>query len=440
VVLGFSLAVSLVTGIVFGLVPALDGSRRQPRDELAHASNRTVAGAQGGARTLFGVAQIALALVLLTGASLMVKSFVRLRHVDTGYRGDHVITATVSLPAIAYPDAPRIRQFHTGVLDRLRRIPGISAAGAVSFRPMAGVGVMGDFVVDGATPFPRGFSVDKPTVSAGYFGAMGIRIVRGRDFSAHDDDRAPGVVIVSESVARKLWPGGNAVGRRISMSDKPGPNDWLTVVGVVNDVVQDRDMTRHSTVYLPYLQTTAPFFMNQMTYVVRTSGDPIALAPDIRAALRDVDPTVPAQALQTMDQSMLLAVAEPLFQTRLLVVFSALALLLAAVGTYGVLAYQVAERRREIAIRVALGAEAARVVRMVVRHTLVFTIAGVALGSAGAFLATRALARFLYDVSASDPAAFGLAALLLASIALLAGFIPARRAARVDPLIVLRND
>ena len=439
-VLAFSLAVSLATGILFGLVPALNGSRRQPQDELAHSSSRTVAGAQSGARAAFAIAEIALALVLLTGASLMVKSFVRMRHVDTGYRADHVITATVNLSTTAYPDAPRIRQFHTRVLERLRQIPGVSAAASVSFRPMQGVGIMGDFVVDGPTPFPRGFSVDKPTVSPGYFGAMGIRVLRGREFTTQDDDRAPAVVIVSESVARKLWPGADALGKRVSMKDKPGPNDWLTVVGVVSDVIQDRDMTRHSTMYLPYLQTGSPFFMNQMTYVVRTSGEPAAVGPEIRAALRDVDAAVPAQALQTMEQSMLVAIAEPLFQTRLLVVFSVLALVLAAIGTYGVLSYQVAERSREIAIRVALGAEAARVVRMIVRHTLAFAIAGVALGSAGALLATRVLARFLFDVSATDPATFGLAALLLASIALLAGFIPARRAARVDPLIVLRNE
>jgi putative ABC transport system permease protein len=439
-VLAFSLAVSLATGVLFGFVPALHGSRRQPQDELARASSRTVAGAQSGARAAFAIAQIALALVLLTGAALMVKSFARMRRVDTGYRADHVVTMTVNLSSVAYPDAPRIRLFHSRVLDRLRQIPGVAAAASVSFRPMQGVGVMGDFVVDGATPFPHGFTVDKPTVSAGYFGAMGIRVLRGREFSPRDDDTARGVVVVSESVARKLWPGSDAIGKRISMSDTPGPNDWLTVVGVVSDVVQDRDMRRHSTIYLPYLQTASPFFINQMTYVVRTSGEPAAVGPDMRAALRDVDPAVPAQALQTMEQSMLLAIAEPLFQTRLLVAFSALALALAAIGTYGVLSYQVAERSREIAIRVALGAEASRVVGMIVRHTLAFALAGVVVGSAGALLATRVLSRFLYDVSATDPAIFGLAALLLASVALAAGLLPARRAARVDPLIVLRNE
>jgi putative ABC transport system permease protein len=438
-VLAFSLAVSVVTGVLFGLVPALSNSRRPPHQDLTQAS-RVIGGSETRVRTVFVVAQMALALVLLTGAGLMLKSFLRMRSLDTGYDAAGVMTMAVELPPVAYPDAGRVRQFHASVLARLERIPGVQAAAAVSFRPMAGVGIMGNFSVAGPTPFPQGYTVDKPTVSPGYFSAMGIHLLRGRDFSERDDARAPGVVIVSESVARKVWPNADAVGKRISMSDRPGPGDWLTVIGVVNDVVQDGELRRHSTVYLPYLQTTSLFFLSQMTYVVRTTLTSANVAPAMRAALRETDPAVPAQALQTMDQSMLEVIGEPLFQMRLLSVFALLALLLAAIGTYGVLAYHVAERGREIAIRVALGAESARVVRMVIGDALRFAGLGVAIGGMGALATTRVLSKFLFEVSPTDPTTFGLIAALLVTVALMAGMLPARRASRIDPMAVLRSE
>jgi hypothetical protein len=213
-------------------------------------------------------------------------------------------------------------------------------------------------------------------------------------------------VIISESVARLVWPNQNAVGKRISMANHPGPGDWLTVIGVAHDIVQDRALTPQSTVYLPYLQTDPLFFINHMTYVVRTAPGAVNVPPAMRAALRGVDATIPAQALQTMDASMLDVVAEPLFQTRLLTTFSILALLLAAIGTYGVLAYDVAERTREIGIRIALGASVRDVRRLVIGRTLVFATVGIVLGTLGAFAATRLLTRFLFLVAPTDPATF----------------------------------
>ena len=227
----------------------------------------------------------------------MIKSFMRMRSADRGYDGAHVTTVAVDLPSVRYPDVPQQRAFHSELLDRLAHIPGIRSAAAVSFAPMATVGVMGDFVVEGATPLPKGYSVDKTLVSPGYFAAIGVRLLRGRDFAATDDALAPGAVIVSETVARKIWPDGNAVGKRISLASKPLPNDWLTVVGVVNDVVQDGSMGKHSTMYLPYLQSTWTFLLGHMTFVVRSDGVGTAtVAPAMRAALHEVDRTVPAQA------------------------------------------------------------------------------------------------------------------------------------------------
>src|SRR5437870_5435147 len=386
-VLGFTLTVSLVTGILFGVVPARSGARREPREALGHGM-RLVGGPHRRLRAGFVTGEIALALVLMTGAGLMIKSFLVMRSLDTGYDASRVVTMAVDLPPIGYAEATRIRAFHTQLLERLARIPGVDAVGAVSFRPMAGMGIMGNFSVQGPTPLPHGYSVDKPTVSPGYFGPLGIRILAGRDFTPADRGGAPGVIVVSQSVARRVWPGQDAVGKRISMQDDPGPNDWLTVIGVVNDVVQDEQLTRHSTIYLPYLQTTSRGFINHMTYVVRPAPGAANVAPAMRAALRDVGRAVPAQALQTMDQSMLETIAEPVFQMRLLTGFALLALLLAALGTYGVLAYDVTERTREIGLRLALGATPGNVLRMVLGRTAALALAGALLGIGGAMLLT----------------------------------------------------
>jgi putative ABC transport system permease protein len=435
-VLAFTLAVAVITGILFGVVPARSGARREPQEALGQGT-RLVGGSHHGLRSVFVTAEIALALVLLSGAGLMIKSFLMMRSLDTGYDASRVVTMSVSLPPIAYADAARLQAFHTALLERLAQIPGASEVGAVAFRPMSDVGIMGDFVVEGPTTLPHGYTVDKPTVSPGYFGALGIRIVAGRDFTPADRAGAPGVVVVSETVARRLWPNERAVGRRISMQDRPGPNDWLTVIGVVNDVVQDAQLSRHSTIYLPYLQQSSTGFINQMTFVVRPHPAAGNLAPAMRAALRDVDPAVPAQALQTMDQSMMDTIAEPVFQMRLLATFACLALFLAALGTYGVLTYDVTERTREIGLRMALGATPGTVLRMVLGRTAALALTGAAIGVAGSLLLTRVLTRWLFEVKPTDPATLAAVTVVLLLAALLAGFLPAQRAAGVRGLTTL---
>ena len=438
-VLAFGILASLACGVVFGLVPALDGARTDQRAALSQ-NLRTLSSPHGGLRSRFVMGEIALAFVLLTAAGLMIRSFARMRGVDTGYDASGVVTMSVELPATGYPDATRIRQFHTAVIDRLAALSGVRSVGAVSFRPMGAIGIMGDFAVEDGAPLPQGYTVAKPTASPGYFRAMGIRLVRGRDFSTHDDASAPGVVVVSESVARLVWPNQDAIGKRISMKDHPGPGDWLTVIGVVRDIVQDRELKAQPTIYLPYLQTDPVFFIRRMTYVVRTTPGASNVVSAMRAALRDVDAAIPAQALQTMDASMLDLIAEPLFQMRLLTTFSMLALLLAVIGTYGVLAYDVAERTREIGIRIALGAGARDVRRMIVGRTLWFAVVGIALGSASALLGTRLLARFLFSVTPTDPPTFAGTAVVLMVAALAAGGVPALRATRVDPILALRQE
>ena len=438
-VLAFTIGLSLITALCFGILPALQSARRPPAEAMSH-STRIVGGAQARLRGVLVAGEMAFALVLLAGAGLMIKSFLRLRGADKGYDARNVMTMAVDLPAARYPDAVRQRAFHTRVLDELSRVPGVRQAAGITFRPMGDVGMMGNFAVDGATPFPKGYSVDKMLVSPGYFATMGIRLLEGRDFATRDDGSSPGVVIVSESVARKVWPGANAIGKRVSMdTEHPTPSSWLTVVGVVNDVVQDRSMGKRSTMYFPYLQTNWSFILGHMTYVVRADAS-ANVAPALRATLRAMDPSIPAQNIMSMNDALLDVVAEPVFQTRVLTVFAVIAILLAAIGTYGVLAYDVTERSREIALRMALGAQPADVIWMVLRRTGMLALSGTMIGLVGSFALTGVLASSLYDVTPTDPETTIAVVLAVLGIALLAGYAPARRASRMQVARVLPGD
>lgn len=437
-VVAFTIAVSALAGIAFGLLPALHSAGRPPQEAMAE-STRTAGGRQGRVRAALATAEIALALVLLTGAGLMIRSFLSLRAADKGYDAARVTTMEVNLPRVKYPDAQREKAFHAELLAALARIPGVRAAALVSTRPMADVGMMGNFTVEGPSPFRGGFQVDKMLVSPGYFATMGVRLIQGRDFSAADDGRAPGVLIVTQTVARRLWPGQNPLGKRIAEQDQPTPGDWRTVVGVVSEVVQDRSMAKRPAMYFPYQQSGWTWSLVNMTYAVRTDAG-ARVAPSMRAALRAVDPAIPALQLMSMDDALMEVVAEPVFQTRLLAVFAALALLLAAIGTYGVLAYDVTERSREIALRIALGATPGEVVGLVLRRTGGIALAGAAIGLAGSLLLTQVLTKSLYGVTRTDPATIAAVIATIIAVALLAGFAPAQRASRIQVVAALARD
>jgi putative ABC transport system permease protein len=439
-VMAFALGVSLLTGIIFGLAPALRLTRRSFQGSLLPGSRAFSAG-QERLRSTLVVAEIALALVLLAGAGLMLKSFMRLRAVDPGFRPDHVITLTVDLPDAAYPTAEKLRAFHQQMLSRLSGLPGVVAAGAVNWRPLGDALIRGDFQVEAGLPVPEDFNPDKPAVSPGYFTAMRIRLLRGRDFSAHDGATDARVAIVSRTVAKFLSGSEDAIGRRVTLQDHPAFEDWLTVVGVVDDVKQDGPgQSAHAAIYQPYFQVGRSFFLSHMTFVIRTESDPLRLAPAIRGVLRDVDRNQPAQSIATMGDVMRAATAEPGFHAWLLSLFAALALTLALGGIYGVLAYSVAQRTQEIGVRMALGAGRATVVWMVLRRTLALTALGVALGTAGALAATRVLTTFLFEIKPDDPTTFVAVAVVIAATALIASAVPARRATRVDPLLALRHE
>ena len=281
--------------------------------------------------------------------------------------------------------------------------------------------------------------VDKPAVSSDYFRVMGIPLLSGRAFSGQDSSGAPGVAIINRTVARTFWPGGDALGQRITFESRPGPGDWLTIVGVVDDVRQQSLTEKaHPAIYQSYTQMRRPVFLRYMTFAVRTAVQPASMAAAMRSVLQEVDRNQPAQSITTMTDLVATTTAEPQFQTRLIAIFSMLALLLAAIGVYGVLACAVAERTREIGIRMALGAEKSDITRMILRRSLLLVTVGVALGVAGALAVTRVLARFLFEVKPTDLPTFLVVAALLAAVALLSGLLPAQRATRVDPLIALR--
>jgi len=439
-VLAFALGLGGFTGIVFGLVPALQATGRELRDFL-NQNSRTSAGRRDRVLSVMVVAEIALALVLLTGAGLMMKSFLRMRSVDPGFRSDHVLTLTVDLPESTYATATAMERFHERLLGKLSNVPGVLAAGAVNWLPLSPFLIRGDFGLDGGQRIPRDYLADKPAVSADYFRVMGISTLEGRGFTEQDNHDAPGVAVISRSVARTLWPGRDAVGKRLTLEDNPKPEDWLTIVGVVDDVRQ-AGMTAepHAAIYQPYQQVTRPFFLSHMTFVVRTAADPVSVSAAMRQALAGVDRNQPVDSIAAMTDLVDATTAEPRFQARLISIFSLLALLLAALGIYGVLAYAVTERTREIGIRMALGAEKSDITRMVLKRSLLLATAGAAIGIAGALMVTRVLEKFLFDVKPTDPATFAVVAALLGAIALLAGWLPARRASAVDPLMALRSE
>jgi putative ABC transport system permease protein len=439
-VLAFTIAVAVGTGLLFGLVPALQGTRRAPRSALNQGA-RTYSAPGGGVRAALVVTEVALAMVLLAGAGLMMRSFLAMRAVDVGFQPEQVVSMTVDLPETRYPTPELMQRFHAQTLGRLATLPGVVTTGAVNWRPLGDALIQGDFTVDRGTPEKCHCLVAKPVVSPDYFATMGIRVLSGRAFTDRDDAHAPRVVIVSQSVAKRIWPRKDAVGQRVAMTDTPKPEDWYTVIGVVNDVIQETLTSEPApAMYQPYTQARSAFFLGHMTFVVRTTGAEGTTAAAMRGVLGDIDRDQPVQALGGLHQLIAGTIAEPLFQTRLLATFSMLALLLSAIGIYGVLAYAVSERTREIGIRMALGAVGGEVMRMILRRTLVLVLPGIIIGTAGALLLTRVLTHFLFGVTATDPTTFASVAALLVAVALVAALVPARRASRVDPLVALRGE
>jgi putative ABC transport system permease protein len=433
-VLGWTFALSILTGLLFGLAPAIKYSRGGIAEVLKENAHGATAGrARGRLRGLLVVGEVALSLMLLVGAGLLLKSLWRLQHVEAGFTTDNVLTMTLSLPQYKYSDPEQQRTFHARVLARLQNIPGVGMAGMTTILPLSGTSEAGDFQVVGKQLGKGSPSLNSRAVSPDYLRTIGIQLLKGRALTERDNQSGPPVCLINDWMARKIFAGEDPIGQRIKTAGAE-----REIVGVVGDV-KHRALSGEPDyeMYVPYTQYR---FISNMNYVLRIEKDPAGIAPAARAAVSEIDPEQAVDNVQMMEQVLLKSIAQPRFNTFLLSLFAGVALLIASVGLYGTLSYMVAQRTHEIGVRVALGAQAGDVVRLVVGQGMKLALLGVAAGAVGAFAASRVLSSLLFEVSPTDIWTFAAAPLLLLLVTLAACYAPARHAAKVDPLVALRYE
>lgn len=438
-VLGFTLLISLVTGVLFGLAPALAASKLNLTDALKEGSKGSESVSRHRLRSLLIVSEVALSLILLVGAGLLIRSFMRLSQVDPGFNPSHLLTMQVALTRTSYPEAAQRVAFFKELISRVEALPGVEAAGTVSELPLSGQENDTFFTIEGKPAVAFGSTENDAnvrTVSTDYFRAMGISLISGRSFSERDTLDAPKVILINEAFARRYLPGEDPIGKRMTIDYAAGFSG--EIIGVVRSVNHTslQQPVRSSEMYVSDLQAP-PFGMN---LVVRAGGDPARLTSAIRAQAHAIDNDVPLYNVKTMERRVAEGETETRFRTLLLAIFAGVAVLLAAIGIYGVISYSVTQRTHEIGIRIALGAERRHVVRLVVGQGMIHALVGIALGLCGAFAVTRLMASVLFQVSATDPVVFGSISVLLGAIAFLACYIPARRALRIDPMVALRYE
>ncbi|HLN58437.1 MAG TPA: ABC transporter permease [Thermoanaerobaculia bacterium] len=435
-VLRFSFLASLLSAVVFGLAPALQASGASLSGALKEGS--AGAGESRGKkrlRNLIVVAETAFAFVLLVGAGLFAKSFAHLQNVPLGFDPSRVLTAGMSLPRTQYSKPEEWLGFYTTLVERLEAKPGVEGVAASLPLPLYGAGLNFGFRIEGRAETPGAdLSANYTALTPSYFRVLGIRLLQGRLLTARDGAQSPKVCVISQTFARRHFPGANPIGQRLLFGFKQSVQ--REIVGVVADVRRDGlGVVSRPEMYVPFAQE--PWWAAYV--VIRTSGDPMRLAAVVRNEVGALDPTLPIESVQPMAQIVSESVAQPRFRTTLLGLFGALALLLSVIGIYGVISYSVGRRKREVGIRLALGAESGDVLRLVLGEGLVLTGAGLAAGAVGAAVLTRFLASLLFDVGRLDPATYAAAALTLAGAGLLASWLPARRAMRVDPVTALRE-
>ncbi len=437
----FAAALSMLTGLFCGTFPGLS-ARRPPAQALREGSRGLLAGRTGRVRGGLVMAQMALAMMLLSGAGLLLRSFAQLQQVKPGFDIENALTFRMSLPAEAYKDESVRVAFFDRLLERLNALPGVSGAAAVVGLPLNGTQLNISFTVANRPPLPPAQqpSMEMRPATPGYFKAMGIRVTRGRGIEPGDTSRSAAVVVLSESAVRKYFPNENPLGQSITLGwrrPEGMPTAGGEVVGVVADVKTlglARDVVPE--IYVPYAQLP----LGSMDVVLRTSVPPLSLGPSVVAAVRELDPEIPVARLRSLDDLVARSISEPRFYMLLLGLFAATAIFLAALGIFGVMSYAVAQRSREIGIRMALGAHAGDVMGMILKNAGALIVSGIVMGLVGALALSRSLSGLLFNLSPSDPLTLASVAGLLSAVALVASYLPARKATRVDPLLALRSD
>jgi predicted permease len=438
----YTLLISVATSLLFGLAPALQASRPDLTGALKEGGRGSAGLLRNRLRSVLVISEVALSLVLLIGAGLMIRSFAKLNQVDPGFNPYQVYTMGVALLPSKYPDDGRVASFYSQLLERAAATPGVASAGAISDLPFSGADTSDSFTIEGrpAVAKQEEPSTQYRVVTPRYFESMGIPLLAGRDFAETDTKQAPNVVVINQAFARQHFAGESPLGHRIRLQGQE--RDPLLIVGVVGDVrhigLDERPIPE---AYVPFLQDPlSETYQRSMTVVARTQSDPGVVAGSLRAALTSLDKSLPVFAFKPMTEYLRDSLARRRFNLILLTAFGGVALALAAVGIYGVISYGVTQRTHEIGIRMALGAEKGDVLRLVVRQGMILALGGVAVGLLASLALTRLMETLLYGVSVTDPLTFAVIALLLTSVALLACFVPARRAAKVDPLVALRYE
>jgi putative ABC transport system permease protein len=435
-VLVFTGALSVLTGLIFGIIPALTRARPALNETLKEGGRTGAAFGSGRVRGALVVSEVALSLALLVGAGLLIKSFWRLTQVDPGFQPDHLLTMNVSLIGEKYKETGQVISFFRELPARLGAAPGVKAVSAVNILPISGGDSNGGLTIEGRDfPPAQTPSASYRRILPNYFSVMGIPLKQGREFDERDTG-AEKVVIINEGMARRFWPEGDAIGKRIKVGP-PQNEPWLTIVGVAGDV---RNIGLEADARLATYEPHAQRPWSSMTLAIRTEADPLSLSAAVRGELRSIEKDLLIRALSTMDERIWLSVAPRRFNMTLLAVFAALALSLAAVGVYGVMSFTVTQRTHEIGVRMALGAQSGAVLKLIVGQGLKLALIGVAIGLAAAFALTRWMEDLLFDVSPTDSWTYGVVAALLLLVALFACWVPARRAAKVDPMVALRQE
>jgi putative ABC transport system permease protein len=427
----------VLTVLLFGLAPAVQSSKPDLVVALKEGGQRSGAFQGQRLRSTLVIVEVALSLMLVISAGLMIRSFLRLQRVDPGFKPDNVLTMRISLPGVKYADGKKATAFFEEAQEKIKNLPGVQSVGATSRLALKGYDWTGDFTIEGRSPEEFGREVRHKTITPDYFRTMGIPLISGRFFDVSDTEKAPPVVIINEALARRYFGDEDPVNKRLKFVKPEQQGEWHTIIGIAENEKQDGlGLEVKPEIYRSHLQSAE----SEMTFVVRTASDPKMLIGPVRDGIHSLDKDLPPYEIKTMSDVLYDSVARERFTTLLLATFAAVALILAAVGIYGVMSYTVAQRTHEIGVRMALGAQPGDVLKVVIKRGMTLALTGVAVGLMAAFGLTRVMSSLLFGVSATDPLTFALLGFLLAGVALMACYIPARRAMKVDPMIALRYE